>query len=118
MHEISIIESIVEIITAEMPKHNIAREEQILNIGKTQKAALYASCVAILGAGSWSAISLTRGSESLVNTQYIENRCRKSANGCLHNGILHSQMNPMVDDCCGTLRAGSRNRQSSSRLRV
>ena len=38
MHEISLIESIIEIITAEMPKHNITRVEAIkLKIGEMRQ---------------------------------------------------------------------------------
>jgi hydrogenase nickel incorporation protein HypA/HybF len=74
MHEISLIESIIEIITAEMPKHNITRVEAIkLRIGEMRQVV---PDVLLFGFEVLSKGTPLEGAELIVENVSMKGHCR------------------------------------------
>ncbi|HEX9975178.1 MAG TPA: hydrogenase maturation nickel metallochaperone HypA [bacterium] len=84
MHELSIVENIIEIILAELPKHNLTKVESIsLRIGEMRQVVPDAL---FFGFECLSKNTPLEGVEIKIDTIPIKGRCRQ----CHHEFILEN----------------------------
>jgi len=75
MHELSIVQNIIEIILAELPKHNLTKVESIsLRIGAMRQVVPEALC---FGFECLSKNTPLEGAKVLIETIPIKGRCRQ-----------------------------------------